>query len=216
MNGILAIGDLHGRADLLHKALTQVVPKIQPVTLAFLGDYVDRGPDSSTVVNSLIKIKDQFPETIILKGNHERTLLSAIRSYYYQGNFLDNGGQATLDSYGLSLKNLRDFPEKHRKFLEELPLYHETDRYIFVHAGLRPGIPLVKQKTEDLLTIREEFYNTNKPFGKMVVFGHTFFREPLRKKNLLGIDTGAVYGNYLTCVLLPKMQFFKISSIKPN
>ena len=126
--------------------------------------------------------------------------------------YLLNGGQRTLDSYlrKPAPSQLYPIPLHHLKFYQSLKLYYETNDYIFVHAGLRPGVPLDFQETEDLLWIRDRFIHTKYDFGKQVVFGHTPLAEPLVESNKIGIDTGAVYGNALTCVQLPELNFFAV------
>jgi serine/threonine protein phosphatase 1 len=101
-------------------------------------------------------------------------------------------------------------PPSHTSFFQDLRLYHETDSYIFVHAGLAPGVPLDKQQEKDLLWIREPFIRSDYSFGKKVIFGHTPFKQPLITENKIGIDTGAVYGNTLTCVELPAEKFYSV------
>jgi len=124
--------------------------------------------------------------------------------------YLINGGQQTLESYSRYYNPTDDslIPDAHLEFFESLVLYHETDHYIFVHAGLRKNVPLEKQKPEDMLWIRKNFIQSNYDFGKQVVFGHTPLPEPLLQPNKIGIDTGAVYGNKLTCVRLPDLVFY--------
>jgi len=100
-------------------------------------------------------------------------------------------------------------PAEHRAFFSSLHLYYESESHYFVHAGMRPGVPLADQREEDLLWIREAFIESKAAFGKPVVFGHTAFSEPLVQPNKIGIDTGAVYGNRLTCLRLPEMEFFQ-------
>jgi len=124
--------------------------------------------------------------------------------------YLYNGGQQTLESY---LKHAEPrakypIPDAHLRFFESLALFHETENYIFVHAGLRQNVPMDQQCAEDLLWIREKFIYTTQSFGKRVVFGHTPFDEPLVEPNKIGIDTGAVFGNKLTCLQLPEETFF--------
>ena len=121
-----------------------------------------------------------------------------------------NGGQQTLDEY-LNRSDKKDafpIPSDHLEFFNSLQLYYQTDDYIFVHAGLREGVPLESQDKMDLLWIRDEFIHSDFNFGKLVIFGHTPFKEPLLQTNKIGIDTGAVYGNLLTCVQLPEIEFF--------
>jgi len=124
--------------------------------------------------------------------------------------YLLNGGQQTLDSYlrKSTGTEAHPIPPEHRQFFKSLRLSYETDDYIFVHAGLRPKIALESQQTEDLLWIRDKFLNTRYNFGKPVIFGHTPLGKPLVESNKIGIDTGAVFGNALTCVKLPDLEFY--------
>jgi serine/threonine protein phosphatase 1 len=144
-------------------------------------------------------------------GNHERMFLD-----FLQGRdemfFLLNGGTTTAKSYWGDQWEQRErrLPPGHADFFGTLKFYHETDDYIFVHGGLRPGLPLAAQKEEDLLWIRKEFILSEFDFGRRVIFGHTPVRSPLILPNKIGIDTGAVYGNKLTCVLLPEERFFSV------
>ena len=182
---ILAIGDIHGCNQKLQALLSRVGPDPQTDTLVFIGDYLDRGPDVRDVLDTLIDLGETFPGLICLKGNHEEMFLN----YYARGLdeelYMSNGGWSTLSSYGLTLADARagtGFPESHLAFLSSLPLYHETEDYIFVHAGLRPGIPFSEQSEEDMLWIRHEFIDSDYPFEKTIVFGHTPLREPLIEK----------------------------------
>ncbi len=203
------IGDIHGCYDRLCALMDKINIDFDSESLVFLGDYIDRGPNSYEVVEYMIDLKKQSPDIVFLKGNHEEMLekyLSGVDRYTY----LINGGQQTLESY-LSHLNPTDnspIPDKHLEFFKSLVLYHETDSYIFVHAGLRKNVPLEMQKPEDLLWIRRNFIQTKYDFGKQVVFGHTPLPEPLLQPNKIGIDTGAVYGNKLTCVRLPDLVFY--------
>ena len=203
---ILAVGDVHGCNHRLRQLLNRI--EIDPRTdaLVFVGDYLDRGPDARGTIDTLLDIKATCPNTVFLRGNHESMFLN----YYTEGRdealFLYNGGMSTLDSYGLPIAEARrgsGFPENHLRFLSALPLVYETERYLFVHAGVRPGIPLADQTPEDLLWIRHEFIESDEDFGRIVVFGHTPLPEPLIETNKIGIDTGAVYGGRLTCIELP-------------
>ncbi len=210
---ILAIGDIHGCNGLLKRLLDQI--RIDPLTdtLIFIGDYLDRGPEVRGVIDTLINLKETGANLICLKGNHESMFLN----YYLEGRdeelFLINGGQSTLDSYGISRDEARrgtGFPENHLRFLASLPLSHETDEYCFVHAGLRPGITLADQSPEDLLWIRYEFIDSDWDYGRTVVFGHTSLSQPLLEKSKIGIDTGAVYGGRLTCIELPSRRITQV------
>ena len=209
MGKIFAIGDIHGSIDRLQDLMQKIPIDFANDTLLFIGDYIDRGPGSVEVVEYLMDLKKRVPEIILLKGNHEDML-----EKYLDGTdrftYLLNGGQSTLDSY-LSKTHRSDsfpIPAEHIDFFKSLRLYYETEAYIFVHAGLRPKIPLASQKTEDLLWIRDKFLYSKYNFGKPVVFGHTPLEKPLVEPNKIGIDTGAVYGNALTCVQLPDVLFF--------
>jgi serine/threonine protein phosphatase 1 len=210
---ILTIGDIHGCNRKLKRLLDRI--GIDPIddTLIFLGDYLDRGPDAQGVIDTLLDLKKSCPNLICLQGNHESMFLN----YYLRGQdeelFLYNSGRITLDSYGLTLADARagiGFPERHLNFLVSLPLCHETDEYLFVHAGLRPGIPIDRQSPEDLLWIRSEFIDAHWDFGKTIVFGHTPFNKPLIERNKIGIDTGAVYGGSLTCIEFPSRKIYKV------
>jgi serine/threonine protein phosphatase 1 len=212
---IYAIGDIHGCLDHLIHLLDLVNPDLNRHKLVFVGDYVDRGPQSSGVVDYIIDLKKKYnPENIIcLMGNHERMFLD-----FLQGQeemfFLMNGGAATAVSYWGEHWERREtrLPLDHEHFFKTLKLVYETDDYIFVHGGLRPGLPLTAQKEEDLLWIRKEFILSEFDFGRRVIFGHTPVRTPLVLPNKIGIDTGAVYGNKLTCIRLPEGKFFSVSA----
>ena len=208
---ILAIGDLHGMLNLVKKIETELWPKLpQGTRLVFMGDYVDRGPDTAGLVEELIRIKKEHPETVFLKGNHEQMLLDAYDGKNLEA-FLWNGGKETLDSYGLGEHEVSKIPAAHIEFLRGLELMHETQDYLFVHAGIRPGVPLAKQNIRDLIWIREDFFLSGHDFDKTIVFGHTPFHRPLETNGLIGIDTGAVYGNKLTCLKLPEREFHYLS-----
>jgi serine/threonine protein phosphatase 1 len=180
-------------------------------TLVFLGDYIDRGPQSFEVVAYLADLKQKYANTIFLKGNHEE-MLEKYLSGEDRITYLVNGGQQTLESYMNRPRPEGEpaIPRTHLEFFKSLRIYYETQNYIFVHAGLKNKVPLEKQKTEDLLWIRRRFIESKYDYGKMVVFGHTPLHEPLLLPNKIGIDTGAVYGNRLTCVRLPELVFYTV------
>jgi serine/threonine protein phosphatase 1 len=210
MKRIFAIGDIHGCYDRL-KALMEKIPiDCSRDTLVFIGDYIDRGPHSVEVVDYLIHLKKRVPEVIFLKGNHE-DMLDKFLNGADRFTYLLNGGQQTLDSYLTKPVQSEFFPipPDHMEFYKSLRLFYETEDFIFVHAGPRPRVPLKSQNTEDLLWIRNKFVSTKYDFGKRVIFGHTPLKKPLVEPNKIGIDTGAVYGNVLTCVQLPDLVFFK-------
>jgi serine/threonine protein phosphatase 1 len=210
MKKIFAIGDIHGCYDRLKTLMGKIPIDCSRDTLVFIGDYIDRGPHPIEVVDYLIKLKNRFPDVIFLKGNHEDMLDKFINGVD-RFTYLLNGGQQTLDSYLIKPVQSEYFPipPDHMEFFKSLRLFYETEEFIFVHAGLRPRVPLESQNTEDLLWIRNKFVSSKYDFGKRVVFGHTPLKKPLVEPNKIGIDTGAVYGNALTCVQLPDLVFFK-------
>ncbi len=211
MERIFAIGDIHGCLDKLVFLMGVVDVDLTEDTLLFIGDYIDRGTQSKEVIDYLIGLSKQENRVIFLKGNHELML-----EHYLAGidrfTFLANGGQATLDNYMRECGHAgaNPIPSTHLNFFANLRLYYETDEYIFVHAGLKANVPLEKQDEWDMLWIRNEFIYSDFDFGKRVIFGHTPFREPLVLDNKIGIDTGAVYGNKLTCVELPAVEFHSV------
>ena len=208
---MFAVGDIHGCLDKLVSLMDIIDVDLKKETLVFMGDYIDRGPHSKEVVDYLIDVARGGNRVVFLKGNHELMLQN-----YLSGedklSFLYNGGEATLRSYmkggGLDEANL--IPPEHLEFFDNLRLYYETENYIFVHGGLKANISLEHQDEWDMLWMRDEFIYSDFDFGKLVIFGHTPFREPLILDNKIGIDTGAVYGNKLTCVELSAMKFFSV------
>lgn len=194
-NRLLAIGDIHGCLMQLQTLLGRVQPDAND-QVVFLGDYVDRGPDSAGVIDALIDFQEKFPRTVFLCGNHEQMLLDFLAGRN-SALFLMNGGHATLASY--RARDLWPPPEAHLIFLNTLKDRYETDRFIFVHAGLRPGIPLADQEQDDLLWIRQDFLSSDYDWGKAVVYGHTPLQDPLITETRVGLDTGCVYGRMLTC-----------------
>ena len=211
MERIYAVGDIHGCYDKLQVLMEKIDIDFEVDTLVFLGDYIDRGPQSFEVVAYLADLKKRYANTIFLKGNHEE-MLEKYLSGEDRITYLVNGGQQTLESYMNRPRPEGEpvIPRTHLEFFASLRIYHETQNYIFVHAGLKNKVPLEKQKTEDLLWIRRRFIESKYDYGKMVVFGHTPLHEPLLLPNKIGIDTGAVYGNRLTCVRLPELVFYTV------
>lgn len=210
---IYAIGDIHGQLNKL-APLLKIIGKEESATFVFIGDYIDRGPKSKEVIDLLIKFS-QDHKCVFLKGNHE-SLLENARGYLTNKHqhhetfmlWLMNGGDQTCKSY----KGFENIFELHSAFLENLKLYYETPDYIFVHAGLKPGIPLQEQSEEDLLWIRDEFIinPTNYP-KKTIIYGHTITEmcvSPYADK--IGIDTGAGFGGKLTALKLPSKKLITI------
>lgn len=215
MGKILAIGDIHGCYPKLLRLMDRLTGDPEEDLLIFVGDYIDRGEESRQVVEYLLGLKKEWKKTVFLLGNHERMLLDFLDGGSIQP-FLLNGGKKTLDSYfGTSLQTQREnprtiFPPEHVAFFRSLLPYYEHEAYLFVHAGLREGIPLAEQNLFDLLWIREDFYFSPYDFERTIVFGHTPFQKPFVYKKRIGIDTGAVYGNKLTCLELPEMKFISV------
>jgi serine/threonine protein phosphatase 1 len=209
---IFAVGDIHGSFEKL-EALMKILPwrKDSDDLLLFIGDYVYRGPNSREVVEYLVNLKKDGGNFIFLKGNHEKMLVDFYVHQKDQMLYVANGGAETIASYveGGIGRRAFELPREHLEFLLSLQLIYETDDYIFVHAGLRDGIPLDQQSEEDLLWIREEFIYSTYDWNRRVVFGHTALETPFVTPAKIGIDTGAVYGNKLTAVELPSMKFYQ-------
>jgi serine/threonine protein phosphatase 1 len=211
---IYAIGDIHGRLELLERLLEELEPDLDRDRLVFMGDYIDRGPQPKGVVDYLIRLQATAPpeQVVCLKGNHEAMFLDFLEGREV-ALFLFNGGLATIQDYwGEDWEKLTRLvlPPDHERFYRDLQLYYETPEYIFVHGGLRPGLPLAEQTEDDLLWIRGEFIASMEDFGRKVIFGHTPSPAPLVMPNKIGIDTGAVYGNLLTCLKLPQEEFILV------
>jgi len=213
MGKIFALGDIHGCISFLEDLIAKITVDPKDDQIVFIGDYVDRGPDTKGVVEFILELKEKYRVTCLI-GNHERMFLD----YYDYGHnrelYFTNGGTSTIVSYGLiedSRGKKINVPPEHMKFFRSLLPYYETEGYIFVHAGLKPGMPLAQQKMIDLVWIREEFIYSQYDFGKKVIFGHTpFMNTPYIDPYKIGIDTGAVYGGKLTCLKLPEITFHQV------
>ena len=216
---IYAIGDIHGRLDLLEQMIGEIGRDMDAYhgdgLTVTLGDYVDRGPDSRGVLDCLARNPFATPY-IPLKGNHEELLERFLRDPSFGTSWRRLGGLETLNSYGISVAPLMTgkgyeaaadelqtvIPPAHAKFLESLKVSLDGGKYFFCHAGIRPGIPFERQTEQDLLWIRGEFLNSRLDFGKIVVHGHTPVEEPEILPNRINIDTGAFATGRLTCVVL--------------
>jgi serine/threonine protein phosphatase 1 len=211
---IYAVGDIHGCARqliALHDAIAADLADrpIESALLLHIGDYVDRGADTEGVIARLV---DGCPipgmDMVNLMGNHESTMLDALSGERAAGtDWLFAGGKATLQSYGIDPEGPRDqwatlIPRSHQDFLRNLVLMHREGGYAFIHAGVRPGIPLESQARDDLLRSRQPFLYSEADFGAVVVHGHTPVKAPVVRHNRIAIDTGAVFGGKLTCAVL--------------
>ncbi len=223
---IYAIGDIHGCASLLDALLDRIAsdregsdwPAAGRNVIVYLGDYVDRGLESAAVIERLISGPPEGFEAVHLMGNHEEAMVSFLEDISIGGMWLRNGGGETMLSYGVAMRSdtndiklrLEDaqaqmrakLPQAHKDFLLNLPLFHSDGDYLFVHAGIRPGVALEDQHRNDLLWIREEFLGSQAALGHMVVHGHTIAPEPQERVNRIGIDTGAYATGVLTCLVL--------------
>jgi serine/threonine protein phosphatase 1 len=220
---VYAVGEIHGRADLLlrlHELIaTDAVrgPSAKPVVI-YLGDYIDRGPQSRAVIDLLLERPLAGVEAVHLLGNHEQALLRFLDDTAIGPTWFDFGGIATLLSFGIAVTagglaragslspvqgELRSvLAPSQLAFLRSLQLMHVEGGYAFVHAGIRPGVPLDRQTEKDLLNIRSEFLDSTLDHGKVIVHGHSIREEPEIRFNRIGIDTGAYATGRLTCLVL--------------
>ena len=205
---IYAIGDIHGCKDSLVE-LVNKIPLKQEDTLVFLGDYIDRGPDSKGVIDFLLNLSKEHEKTVFIKGNHEWMF----KEFYIKRDpdswelWEYNGARKTLESYG----DIDNIPPEHLKFIETTKIYHIEGKYFFVHGGVKPNVKIEDQREKDMLWIRDEFIYSKAPLkGYVVVFGHTPMEEPLIQSDKIGVDTGCVYGGKLSCVRLEDKKIFQV------
>lgn len=224
---LYVVGDIHGcREELtvLLDTLRKAEGLNQNDQVVFVGDYIDRGSDSRGVVDDLIALKSDFPNTVFLKGNHEEMLLSFIGLEGEGGEiYLENGGFQALSSYGISVEynpfsedpvpsvNSEELPAEHVEFYRNLERYVIYDRHVIVHAGLNPLRDLLFQRDEDIYWIRDDFISNIHFFDKTIIFGHTPFQDvafdlPFK----IAIDTGLVFGNMLSCLELREKRIFQV------
>jgi serine/threonine protein phosphatase 1 len=217
---IYAVGDIHGCLDLLNKLLARINtdialrPTVRPVYV-FLGDYIDRGSSSRQTIDRLIE-HGARNESIFLKGNHELIALKCLTDQALFDQWLRLGGLETLVSYGVPRETLANgqqivevqsafhsaLPQAHFRFFRDLQNSFVCGDFFFVHAGVKPGVELSRQKESDLLWIREEFLSSNDDFGKIIVHGHTPASEIEVQPNRINIDTGAFATGRLTCLVI--------------
>lgn len=229
---VYAIGDIHGRFDLLKTLIEKIgedagnLPEGTDFTIVFLGDYIDRGLQSKQVIDFLISGELENCETVFLMGNHEEALLRFLQNPDFGEEWSVYGGAETLYSYGLQPPPPRtsdapdarrqsskawhtlwnefsnNFPAEHLEFYQNLKYSAVIGDYIFVHAGLRPDVPMEKQVSHDMLWIRDDFLNATGDFSHLIVHGHTPTEDPYRDNRRICVDTGAYISGQLTAVRL--------------
>lgn len=219
---VYAIGDIHGESRKLDDLHSMIRADARSRTAGrkvavYLGDYVDRGPDSAGVMERLTGEPLPGFEPVFLMGNHEEFLLQFLANGDASSGWFHNGGLQTLESYGVEVRGrslrqpdsaeLRDaldenLPDRHRRFLDTLELNHVAGDYLFVHAGIWPGRTLEDQTAADMLWIRSRFLDSEESHGFIVVHGHTPTDHVEIRSNRIGIDTGACYGGPLTALVL--------------
>lgn len=219
---IYAIGDIHGRNDLLQVLLAKIDADnasrgAADTHIIFLGDLMDRGPDSAGVIETAMALRDAGRNVRFLMGNHEEVFVRACRKNDPKVTrfFLRIGGEATVLSYPitraeyitLDMEQLSErlsalVPQEHLEFIESFEDQIVIGDYAFVHAGIRPGVPLSEQKPSDLRWIREDFVDQRGDLEKVVVYGHTIYDEVEERGSRIGIDTGAYASDKLTALVL--------------
>jgi serine/threonine protein phosphatase 1 len=232
-----AIGDIHGRLDLMLDLMSRIEADNKSrgpakTYLVFLGDLVDRGPDSRGVIEHLIANPPRFARAVFIKGNHEEFFLNVLSGDDgIVQRWLTYGGSECAESYGVSSSWTLDasqsaimeqliekVPREHVKFLDKMADTFRFGDYLFVHAGVRPGVELEKQVSRDLRWIREGFLEDTSDHGVVVVHGHTIVEAPEERLNRIGIDTGAYRSGLLTAIGLEAEErwFLHAQGSAPN
>ncbi|WP_062766458.1 metallophosphoesterase [Sphingopyxis terrae] len=228
---VYAIGDIHGRDDLFSRLIDLIRADNAArcpakITLVLLGDLVDRGPASAAVVDRAIALAGEFDDTRLLIGNHEECFLAALTGDVQRLRyFMRIGGTATVQSYWndeidfvmasfeeVAAKLPAMVPQSHIEFLSSGEDLIEIGDYAFVHAGIRPGVPLEKQALADLRWIREDFLNDERDHGVMIVHGHTIQSDIDEWPNRIGIDTGAYRSGVLSAIMLEGTERFYLKT----
>lgn len=218
---IYAVGDIHGRLDLLKDMYGTIMDHASGLNkrkiLVFLGDYIDRGPESKGVVDYLLGATFEDFEVVFLKGNHEYFLEMFLTRPVHNQVWISYGGMTALQSYGINLRDetqkirpytkiaadlQRVMGQSHLTFFSNLKTYHIIGDYLFVHAGIRPNVALEHQIETDMIMIRQDFINTNHGLDKKIIFGHTIFSKPFEQHDKIGIDTGGYKEGVLTAIVL--------------
>ena len=215
---IYAVGDIHGRADLLSEIIARIDDDIRRRPIAhtvevYLGDSIDRGPDASTVLD-LLAFRLVANRAVCLRGNHEAVMEGFLQDPAILPHWLQLGGLQTLASYGIELHDGTEAPAAvHRRFVDAFPREHELvmrclrnqfscGDFLFVHAGIRPDVPIEHQDPNDLIWIRDEFLNSTQRHERFVVHGHTPVPHPDIRPNRINIDTAAWRTGTLTCIAI--------------
>lgn len=231
---VYAIGDIHGRLDLLCDLLDQIEADradCDATEIIFLGDYIDRGAASAQVLAHLDAYRPARARVTCLRGNHEDALLRLLSDDELHPRhlrlWLDNGGREALTSwdipsalaYGDDEAAIREalklaVPASQRAFLEATHFSHRIDDYLFVHAGIKPGVPLDEQKPSDMMWIRELFLESSAQHGAVIVHGHSISPTVIERANRIGIDTGAYATGRLTCAVFggPRVEFLSVQT----
>jgi serine/threonine protein phosphatase 1 len=231
-----AIGDIHGHIDALRAAHDRIAADRArfgvDAPVVHVGDLVDRGPDCRGVVHYLMEGQAAGAPWVVLKGNHDRLFTQFLNDPFWKDPGLSRedlhwfdprlGGAATLASYGVAARlgddvravrddAVRKVPANHRQYLEGLPLYLPRGEALFVHAGIRPGVPMERQTEDDLVWIRKGFLEVAEPFGPLVVHGHTAIEAATHFGNRVDIDSGVAYGGPLSAVLVDGRRVWLIT-----
>jgi serine/threonine protein phosphatase 1 len=218
---IYAIGDIHGRLDLLDRLLDKIINHAKNTNgldkqLIFLGDYIDRGPDSKGVIDRIVGLKWPRWKLVALRGNHDQMVLEFFNNPDVYQAWREFGADETIMSYQVRppshvspseyarvAHDLKEkLPPSHLNFIQESAYSHFSGDYMFVHAGIRPSIPLNEQTPDDLMWIREDFLRSKRRLDKVIVHGHTPTPTPVVKPYRIGIDTGAYATECLTALVL--------------
>ena len=217
---VYAVGDIHGRRDLLERLLGRIASHSggapQKNHLIFLGDYVDRGPQSKAVIDLILRLDWPGWEIVALRGNHDQAVIDFVEDPLTYRGWRGFGAAETLVSYGVKAPMFDDerafaaardefvekCPAEHMGFLRALKLSHDVGDYMFVHAGVRPGIALDQQSAADLMWIRDDFLFSNARLDKVIVHGHSPSERPVLRHNRIGVDTGAYATGCLTAAVL--------------
>jgi predicted MPP superfamily phosphohydrolase len=214
-----AVGDVHGCLDKLKSLIAACRQHAgdNEMILVFLGDYIDRGPESAGVVRYMLGLQADAPQHVIaLRGNHEAWAVAVLDGLLPATPWLRNGGVTTLSSYGVG--DVSELPNAHLDWMRSLPLTYDDGRRLFVHAGVDPRKPLDAQADHDLVWIREPFLDDDRDYGRLIVHGHTPLEtgKPDLRPNRLNLDTAAVFGGPLTAAVFDDKQTAPIAIIQAN